>query len=80
MGKTVGEKTAGRRKPPFETLDRSEVVDRARALLRSGPTLAEADKWARRLTRFEDWLEMEHPHDDRAALRDLRRRFEDLLS
>ena len=78
-GKVTSEKTAGARQPPWETLDVSGVLVRARALLKGKPTAEEADKWARRLTRLEDWLELDHPRDDRTALRDVRRQLESKL-
>lgn len=78
--KTTLPSTCERRKPPFETLSVGECLVRAKALLknagRRGPSMADASAWARRLTRLEDWLEYEHPHDDRAPLTRLRRLLE----
>lgn len=66
----------GRRQAPFETRTVAEVVTLARALLRGSPNAADAAKMSRRLTRLEDWLELERPRDDRTPLQSLRRQLE----
>jgi hypothetical protein len=78
--KTGLSSNALKRRAPNETLTVGEILDRARALLRSRQTPEAYSLWAHRITLLEDWLELEHSTCDRTELRELRRKCENKIA
>ena len=78
--KVIVDGRAGARQAPWETQDVAGLVSRGRAILRGQVDHEDASLWAHRLTRVEDWLELEWPRDDRTVIRDLRRTFENQIA
>lgn len=69
-------KTTESLQPPFETLTVGECLGRARVLLARESDRKAFAEAAARITRIEDWLELEHPKLDRNELRVARRKLE----
>lgn len=74
--KTQGSKTLDALLAPFETLEASGVVTVCRALLKAKHPKSAYQVAADRLTRLEDWLELEHPRLPRAGISAVRRQLE----